>query len=890
MYFNYDFMNRINPPNMYIANPNNKIITSLRGVKSAKAKIHLRDIWAIEFEVDKYILKNDKKTENPSYKYILHSREVFIENIGWFRINSYPAEEWTDNHWVKHFTAYGYETTLEDIDIVGININCGTEDSVEMFDENLNELGIPKNNIQLYIKNANNDPNSDEYWKLGLLNIIEHEYLYLKGWKIGTIDEASAVLRGRQFEIDNQNIYAFLTQDVASTYKCMFIFDRMNKTINAIRIENLGKDINIELTLRNLINSISIKDQNEDFYTRFRVSGNDNDTALIEYINYGNDMLTNISYGISVGNLSEETVAKYKIYQEFIDSHREEYADFSRSYLKLQEEKDVYYEQVPVSEVDILFTNVTDDELSVELEHYKTVLTMLEDIHTDESGILHIEGTIDYALYVSVRDVMIPKIQAEIDARKDGKHAEPFDYETNWELYGINNLTIFLDKYNTQVDVLKKYDKPWEESETSMTKDAYERQHELCEKYRTYITEIQSRLDKLNKKVQIIDQQISNNTSSQKLLAEKAQLTYSEWGFTEDELSDIYSLYRDTDYTDSTIEILETDTIDDIINLAWQLYDSAKEQIEIESHPQLSYETSIDNIFHIDKFSKKANDISIGDFCYLELDSGYKTKQRIIGMEFELVDFNDTDIQIEFSDMITVCGKADDYRFLLETGGSSSKNSITRKQQTYISKEISTTALKLFAKYYQGDTVFEGEINSSDLEKMQSALNGLIQGYVNSDNLRSELSKLESLENNSPFLRYLQSQLANSDITVSNLTSLTATQISTLFSDNLFSKKILSLIDDAILEYGKTISNNILDISHPIGSLLFTDNADNPSTYLGGTWEEWEPDCIPISASSTDEANIITEDELQSYVQNDTETSTSIVYKKQTQYVWKRTA
>ncbi len=78
------------------------------------------------------------------------------------------------------FTAVGYESSLQDLDLNLFSINCATPESIEMYEENVNELGIPKHNIQLYIPNASEDATSDKYWKLGLLNILEHEYDELK--------------------------------------------------------------------------------------------------------------------------------------------------------------------------------------------------------------------------------------------------------------------------------------------------------------------------------------------------------------------------------------------------------------------------------------------------------------------------------------------------------------------------------------------------------------------------------------------------------------------------------------------------------------------------------------------------------------------------------------
>ena len=69
-----------------------------------------------------------------------------------------------------------------------------------MFDDNLDALGIPKRNIQLYISDESNNTTDENYWGLGLLNILEHNYLRAKGWSIGHVDISIASKRGRRFE------------------------------------------------------------------------------------------------------------------------------------------------------------------------------------------------------------------------------------------------------------------------------------------------------------------------------------------------------------------------------------------------------------------------------------------------------------------------------------------------------------------------------------------------------------------------------------------------------------------------------------------------------------------------------------------------------------------
>lgn len=245
-------------------------------------------------------------------------------------------------------------------------------------------------------------------------------------------------------------------------------------------------------------------------------------------------------------------------------------------------------------------------------------------LDSKEEKLNSLDATIEQmnALYVSVRDVMIPKIQAEIDARKEGKHAEDFEYQTNWELYGINELEARLVSYQRQIDLMKEkhYDQPWK-PEFGGTEASHNKQHELYKEYAGYIDAINARLKKLKAQAEEIENQIKTVTGKQKDLAEQAKIENEVWGFTKEELQDIYTLYRETDFQDSSIEVLDTDTIDDIIQLAQTLYDNAKEELEIESHPQFAYDTDMDNLYHNLTFLDKANTIDLGDFCYLELDN-----------------------------------------------------------------------------------------------------------------------------------------------------------------------------------------------------------------------------------------------------------------------------
>lgn len=52
------------------------------------------------------------------------------------------------------------------------------------------------------------------------------------GWSVGHVDEVLAT-QTRSFDISRESIYDFLMNDVSDTFKCYFVFDTINNTVNA---------------------------------------------------------------------------------------------------------------------------------------------------------------------------------------------------------------------------------------------------------------------------------------------------------------------------------------------------------------------------------------------------------------------------------------------------------------------------------------------------------------------------------------------------------------------------------------------------------------------------------------------------------------------------------
>lgn len=758
----YKFLrNMAQPCEIYLSRANRHVIGKLN-VNRAKLHVQLLNIWELTIDVP--------KGNNHYYDSIKQYMEICVPNVGWFRINGHPTEylDYTTGLYYKSVVAYGYEVQLRDIDLNLFYINTGEPLSMEMYEENLDALGIPKHNIQFYIDNAVEDVTSSDYWGLGLLNIIEHEYLKQKGWTIGHVDTALKGLRGRIFQIDSQDVYSFLTQEAAKSYKCVFIFDTIKKTINAYQVENLGKYLNIELNRRNLLNSVTIESQRDYSYTQFQVAGG-NDETTISYVNFGSETIENLSYYIANGQLSPDYLDRYNSYVEYRESRRDEYADTVRQYLILQQKIDVIHQQIPIDECATRWSSYTTEELETELEQFQKLQEALEQAHTVD-GVLQIEETPDYATYISIKEAIIPSIQQILDARAAGEAEQELDYKVNWKLYGIDELTVLKKNYENQVSLLaeKGYDKPWVEGNDG-NKETHTKHHEDYLLYQKYVEEITARIDELTAKVEEYQAQADELEELRKSIANDVNIENSRFGFSQKELSDIYSLYITTAFTDSSIEVQSMDDIDAVIELSKELLESAKKELDIESRPQLRFSVDTENPFLLEKFSSVFDDMDVGDFIYLDLDDSgqsnwrsrkpVKVKQRIIGYTIELVDLSDTSCEFEFSDMVHCYGNAADDEYLLGTGRSSQKNSVSRAVSNYVNQVASTIAMQVLMSYLSGgNSVFLGDLSPEDLQKLADQLEGLVNGTLSLDELTAKVAKIEKLEADCAFVRYLHAE------------------------------------------------------------------------------------------------------------------------------------
>lgn len=679
---------------------------------------------------------------------------LYVERVGYFRMgmpqvaNDGFAEQ-------KVINASSCDCELQKKFLVNFKVNCGTEDSLEyLYEGNVYEdetgLKLPKEYISLY---NSKDPN------LSLLDLVLEK---APNWSIGyvdpvvnmgTNDEGIPAIIKRSFEVDSQDIYSFLTQSAASAYQCVFLFDIMNREINVYSIENLGKDSGVFLSFRNVVQSININETTEDsVYTRFNVAGADD--LNIDAINFGNSYIEDLSYFLREKYMDASLIEKYKNWQAFIGQQRETYIDVTKQYNTVMNEQSEIMYRVPNDGCKTDWTTFTTEELEGLIDTYTDMAQALKDNWYIDGEWTNDAAYRDYRCYT---ETIVPNIKITLENR-EGQTTDPTykdkelinAWETDWDLFGLQELRAKLESYQENAQSLVDYAKPWneltDEEKREKTEQSYTIYHDRWQEYRNLIDECSVAVEERQKEYD------SYTSKLDALQEQRLQITASvdkeTFGFTEDEIKLLSQFYNDSDYVNENILITSLDDVESTLGVQKQLLEAANEELSIENHPQLSFSTSIDNLFAIPEFKQWREDFDIGNFLYLSTsdDDRYFVKLRLTDITWNPC-VPESDLQIGFSNMITSKSRRNDFTTILDNAITSAKNQISGKIKSTLDSSAVTVSDALLQAIINSGSM-NSAISNGVFDTIQANLGvfgNIVAGSVNANEILANSGMFETV-------------------------------------------------------------------------------------------------------------------------------------------------
>lgn len=296
--------------------------------------------------------------------------------------------------------------------------------------------------------------------ELSLLWLILHEH----GWNVGFVDpyvDSQSELDDDKiplanktgfFQVDSQDIYSFLTQEVAAYFRCIFVFDTENYLVHAYNVNNIGYDTNVFLSFQNVQNEVT-RSSDRDLHTVFHVQGDEN--LDFTEANFGEDSIEDISYFLrNPGeHFSEDFISKYNDWQEDRETKRPQYMQLSIDYRNQNDVVKELYSRVPVDAADgDQYKTMTEDELINEKANMRAMRYSFEHgelyIQRDEHGdpvldedgntifdIELIKASVDWPTYSSLVNIVLSYPDNEEDEAidhiefKQGTESDEYEYD-----------------------------------------------------------------------------------------------------------------------------------------------------------------------------------------------------------------------------------------------------------------------------------------------------------------------------------------------------------------------------------------------------------------------------------------------------------------------------
>ena len=412
MTHNYDVYGNTESSIIYLAKPGKRFFCALGGIDTSTVSVTLRtnNTAELTFTVDKYV----DGVESQGYEELDEMMELYCDGI-WYKIMDPPTETNDGMQCTKDITAESYEISLTQYKLKNFKINMGEEDSYEMMYQASHDTS-KFYQIKFY------DPENEG---LSFLNLVL-DHADVPGWKIGYVDNITPDDDGMllpngicNFDVDDQNVYAFLTQEAAPAYKCVFEFDTENLLINVYKPDSLGKDTNVVLGFRNIQDSVTIS-RDDSLVTQFYVEGLDD--YNIDLANFGDSIITDLSYFCREPYMNAILQEKYKAWQEYRESRRDEYCELSREYNKNLDVLAELTNRVPVDTAQTNWFGQKVEDLKDAYDSNMAIIKGLESIHVDEEGNFDLDdlkNSSDWSLYESIMNYTLPAIVAALQAQDE---------------------------------------------------------------------------------------------------------------------------------------------------------------------------------------------------------------------------------------------------------------------------------------------------------------------------------------------------------------------------------------------------------------------------------------------------------------------------------------
>lgn len=417
--FDVDFLNNLEKPIIYIAKQNKSFIGSVAVYDDLSLTFNLNAYQTATFKIYRDINGERQKI----FDDFTENRLIMIQGIGWYKIH---VETNIENTGIsKTITATSIECILGYKRLIDFQVNSDDLESDDDADD--------KYAGTIFYNPG--DPNKS------LLNRVLN---VAPSWSVGHVD-SSLVNIQRTFDVDDTDVYSFLTGDVSEAFNCLFIFDTFNQTVNAYDLDNYGEDTSIYVSMDNLAQSMTESINENSIITCYWVTRND-DVDISEVNPNGTRKIYNFEYFLP--QMSEDLQTK-------VSEYNKKYQSLKPNYEAIVAEMQTYLEKYQE-----LLTRNPESAASEDWTLYG--LYMLQDRRDSYKAIdetycaqgMNQPSSIQYQSYLNNKK-RLDDVNAEIEVRQSELDAVQADYEVVYQKLKDIQSELDMNKWFTKDDWLE---------------------------------------------------------------------------------------------------------------------------------------------------------------------------------------------------------------------------------------------------------------------------------------------------------------------------------------------------------------------------------------------------------------------------------------------------
>lgn len=279
-----------------------------------------------------------------------------------------------------------------------------------------------------------------------------------------------------------------------------------------------------------------------------------------------------------------------------------------------------------------------------------------------------------------------PKLEGGSTATKFNYYVQDDDtikaWEKNWDLYGVKELEILVEKYRLLLDVLNDFQTDYNEDDTYFSEDEYNIKRQLYKEYSSLYNGASSALSERKKEYEKYENLMNQAKDKQTEIKNKSTRSgFSKqnpsYAFTDADEATFIRLYKHTDYTNENVVVTSIMTSDQEVAQHELLLENATEELYAVSHPQYSWTDTLDNILSMEEFKYITYPLGVYDFVHVEVEEGLFENLRIISMVYNPCIY-DGEFTITFSSITRYKSKRNDYQVLLSNAAvKAAKNALS---------------------------------------------------------------------------------------------------------------------------------------------------------------------------------------------------------------------